>query len=98
MFEASVLPDLSASTQTFVRGAYGVLMLATLAQAVPEARRFFVSERWGGYARSSPDVDALQNPVVMPALLAIWLTAAAAIAGGWASPWPALVNLLLCRY
>ena len=44
-----------------------MLMLATLLQALPEARRFFLSERWGGYAKSSRDVDAVQNPVVVPA-------------------------------
>ncbi len=46
-----------------------MLMMATLLQALPEARRFFLSERWGGYARSSRDVDAVQNPVVVPLLL-----------------------------
>src|SRR5437870_4499973 len=91
-------PELSASTQAFIRSGYGLLMLATLLQAVPEARRFFLSERWGGYAKSSPDVDVVQNPVVMPAVLAIWMTTGAAIAAGWLSPWPALVNLVLCRY
>src|SRR3989442_5033562 len=92
------MPDLSASAQAVIRAAYGVLMLATLVQALPEARRFFMSERWGGYAKSSRDVDALQNPVVMPALYAIWIAAAVALAAGWASPWVALANLLLCRY
>ena len=51
MPEGSFLPQLSASTQAFFRSAYGVLMIATLLQALPEARRFFVSERWGGYAK-----------------------------------------------
>ena len=91
-------PELSASTHAFIRTGYGVLMLATLTQALPEARRFFVSERWSGYAKSSRGVDAVQNPVVMPAVMAIWLAAALAITLGWASPWAALVNLALCRY
>lgn len=73
-------------------------MLATLIQAMPEARRFFMSERWGGYARSSPGVDAVQNPVVMPVLFALWLASAAAMTFGWAVPWSALVNVVLCRY
>lgn len=93
-----MFPELSASTQALVRAAYGVLMMATLAQALPEARRFFMSERWGGYAKSSPDVDAIQNPRVLPLLLAVWFAAAAALAAGWATPWPALVNLIFCRY
>ena len=93
-----LLPDLSASTQTFIRAAYGVLMVATLVQALPEARRFFLSERWGGYAQSSRAIDAIQNPWIMPALIAIWLAAAVAITLGWGSPWPAAVNLALGRY
>jgi hypothetical protein len=98
MLDSSLLPQLSASTQAFIRAGYGLLMIATLVQALPEARRFFLSERWGGYARSSRDVDAVQNPVVMPLLMAIWFAAAAALVVGWASPWPALINLMLCRY
>jgi hypothetical protein len=92
------LPDLSGAAQAFVRFGYGVLMVLMLLQALPEARRFFVSERWGGYAKSSRGVDAIHNPVVMPVLLALWIAAAVAIATGWATPWPALVNLAICRY
>jgi hypothetical protein len=92
------LPQLSASTQAFFRSAYGLLMVATLLQALPEARRFFVSERWGGYARSSRDVDAVQNPVAMPLLMGVWLIAAIMLVAGWSSVWAALVNLALCRY
>lgn len=84
--------------QAFIRVGYGLVMLATLLQVLPEARRFFVSERWGGYARSSRDVDALQNPVLMPVWLAVWAASVVAIITGWATPWPALVNLALCRY
>jgi hypothetical protein len=98
MFDSSFLPQLSASTQAFIRSAYGVLMLATLAQALPEARRFFVSDRWGGYAQSSPAIDAVQNPVTLPILLAVWALAAAALITGTATPWAALVNLVFCRY
>jgi hypothetical protein len=93
-----VFPDLSPTTQSLVRASYGVLMLATLIQAMPEARRFFLSERWGGYAKSSPGVDAVQNPVVMPVLFALWLASAAAMTLGRAMPWSALVNVALCRY
>ena len=93
-----MFPDLSAATQSFVRSAYGLLMIATLLQALPEARRFFMSERWGGYAKSSAGVDAIQNPRVLPWLLALWIAVAVALVPGWMTPWPALVNLVLCRY
>lgn len=95
---APFLPELSAATQALIRAGYGLLMLATLVQALPEARRFFISERWGGYAKSSRDVDALQNPALMPVLLAVWIASVVAITSGWATPWPALINLALCRY
>ena len=92
------LPELGPSTQALIRAAYGALMTATLLQALPEARRFFVSERWGGYAKSQPDVDAIQNPVVMPPLLALWLGSALALTVGWGTVWAALINLAFCRY
>lgn len=93
-----MIPELSAGTQAFIRAAYGVLMVLTLLQALPEARRFFLSERWGGYAASSRGVDLVHNPVVMPWLFAAWLAAAVCVAAGWAAPWAALANLALCRY
>ena len=92
------LPDLGVATQAVIRVAYGVLMTATLLQALPEARRFFLSERWGGYAKSQADVDLVQNPFVMPALLVVWMAAAVALAVGWWMPWPAVINVILCRY
>lgn len=97
MFRA-LFPDLGVATQALIRTAYGVLMTATLLQALPEARRFFVSERWGGYSKSQVDVDLVQNPFVMPVLLGVWLAASVSLAAGWWMPWPALVNVILCRY
>ena len=92
-------PDLSLDTQALLRSAYGVLMMLTLLQALPEARRFFLSERWGGYAKSSRDVDAVQNPFVMRAAHGrLARRRRLLIALGWWSPWAALVNLVLCRY
>jgi hypothetical protein len=93
-----LIPELSGTTQALVRAAYGVLMLLTLAQALPEARRFFLSERWGGYAKSARDVDAIQNPVVMPLLMGVWFAAAGALVLGWSPVAAALLNLVLCRY
>ena len=92
------LPELGVATQALIRVAYGVLMTATLVQALPEARRFFLSDRWGGYAKSQRDVDLIQNPLVMPVLLAVWLVAAVSLTAGWWMPWSAVVNLILCRY
>jgi hypothetical protein len=78
--------------------AYGVLLMGTLLWALPHWRRFFLSERWGGYSKSARDVDFIQNPVVAPVIGAVWFLCAALITLGWWSLWAALLNLLLCRY
>jgi hypothetical protein len=91
------LPHLALRTQAFVRFAYGVGLLVMLALTLPHARRFFVSERWGGYARSSRDVDVVQNPIVLPVVYAAWAAAAVLLVTGRWTVWAALVNLLICR-
>jgi hypothetical protein len=89
---------LSTSTQTFIRVAYGALMLGTLLWALPHWRRFFMSERWGGYAESSRDVDFIQNPIVTHLVAVLWLSCAALITLGYWTTVAALGNLILCYY
>jgi hypothetical protein len=91
-------PPLTNSTQALIRIAYGVLLLGTLLLALPHWRRFFMSERWGGYAESSRDTDFIQNPVAAPLIAILWLAAAWLITLGRWTVAAALVNLLLCRY
>lgn len=57
-----------------------------------------MSERWGGYAQSSRDVDFIQNPIVSPVIAALWLACALLITLGRWTVWAALLNLILCRY
>ena len=90
--------SLSSSTESFLRCAYGVLLLLTLGQALPQARRFFVSERWGGYAQSSRRVDRVQNPYALPPIMGLWIIAALLLITGRLTVLASLVNLLLCRY
>jgi hypothetical protein len=82
----------------FIRVAYGALLLLTIGAALPHAHRYFRSERWGGYAQSSPWVDAVQNPYVAPWLLAAWVSAALGLIFGRFVVAAAGVNLLLCHY
>ncbi len=98
MPDGSVFPYLSLSTQSFIRTAYGLLMVATLVQALPHARRFFVSERWGGYAQQGRGVDWVQNPIALPFVLVLWFSSALALVAGRWTVLAALINVLLCRY
>jgi hypothetical protein len=91
-------PTLSAELQGFVRAGYGVLMLLTLGAALPHARRYFLSERWGGYAQSSTMVDAIQNPLVWSVLLILWFTSAVCLVVGYAVMLAASFNLALSYY
>lgn len=91
-------PQLSVETQSFIRAVYGLLLAGTLLWTLPHWRRFFVSERWGGYAQSARDVDFIQNPAGAVLVAVVWFACAALITLGWWSVWAALLNLVLCRY
>jgi hypothetical protein len=93
-----LVPDLDPGTQAVFRVAYAVLLLGTLVLALPHARRFFLSERWGGYAQSSPAVDALHNPLVLSVVLLAWVASGVLLLFGVATPWAALVNLVFCYH
>jgi hypothetical protein len=92
------LPRLSPEVQACLRVAYSVLMLGTLALALPHGRRFFLSERWGGYGKSSVGVDLVQNPTVFPVVMVTWLGSVLLLAAGAWTPWTALVSVLISRY
>jgi hypothetical protein len=92
------MPELSPETQALFRTGYGLLLLGFLLMALPHWRRFFLSERWGGYTQSSPSANAVQHPATFPFLMASWLLAAVCLIAGWGAWWPALWNLVLCRY
>ena len=91
-------PSLGSAVLDFIRSAYGLLLLATLVAAIPHARRYFLSERWGGYAQRGRWTDSFQNPVVVVVVLAVWLAAATALLLNRAVVLAALMNVLLCRY
>jgi hypothetical protein len=95
---ASFYPELSLEAQAFFRIVYGLLLLGHLILILPHGRRYFMSERWRGYARSSWDVDLIQNPITYPLVMVLWfLSGILILSGKWTVP-AALLNLLLCRY
>ena len=87
---------LSPSTHSFIRVAYGVLMLGTLLWALPHWRRFFVSERWGGYAESSREIDFLQNPFGAVLVALVWFSSVTLLTLGYWTTVAALVKLIFC--
>ncbi len=93
-----MFPDLSVGTQAFIRVAYGVLMLGTLLWALPQWRRFFVSERWGGYAESSREIDLIQNPFGAVLIAVVWFSSVTLLTLGYWTTLAALINLILCYY
>src|SRR5215208_802752 len=91
-------PQLSFVAQNFFRTVYGILLFGHLVLLLPHARRFFMSERWKGYAQSSWDVDVIQNPVAHPLVMLAWFGCAIALIFGRWTVVAALINLLFCRY
>jgi hypothetical protein len=65
---------------------------------LPQSRWFFISERYGGYAKSDPFTDRIQNPTLLPFILTLWFLCAAMMVLGYYTVWCSLINLLLCRY
>jgi hypothetical protein len=96
--DALLYPSLGPAVVDFIRSAYGFLLTATLVTAVPHARRYFLSERWGGYAERGRWTDRVQNPVVLPLIMAAWLTASVALLVNRAVVPAACINVLLCRF
>src|SRR5829696_68491 len=89
---------LTPGTQAFIRIAYGLLMLGTLLWALPQWRRFFVSERWGGYAESSREIDLLHNPLGSILVAVIWFSSLALLTLGYWTRLAAFINLIFCYY
>lgn len=96
--EGWLSPSISPVVAAVIRIGCGLLMLATLLRLVPHARRYFLSERWGGYGEPGWRVDPVQNPVVMPALLFAWMGACTALVADWYTVPAAAINLACCYY
>lgn len=96
--EPLLYPSLNAEVIAFMRVGLGVLMLLTLARAIPLARWYFMSERWGGYGERGWRVDLIQNPYVLPVVYAAWLAANVALVAGRATVIAAAVNFAFSYY
>jgi hypothetical protein len=96
--EPLLYPSLTAEVVAFMRVGLGVLMLLTLARAIPLARWYFLGERWGGYGERGWRVELIQNPYVMPVVFAAWMAANAGLVIGRATVLSAAVNFAFCYY
>ena len=72
---------------------------------LPNWRRYLLSDRWGGYAKSAWDVDFLHNPILAPVIWVIWFVSGAILASPNSLSLPktvsieaALVNLAFSYY
>src|SRR5688572_17622799 len=93
----SFYPAINLEVLIALRGLYALIMIGTLLITLPN-RRFFLSEKWGGYAQSSRDVNLLHNPVAYPIVQIIWFGANVLLLIGQWSVFAALVNVIFCRY
>lgn len=91
-------PQLSVEVQAAIRVLHGCLMFITLVMVLPQARRFFISEKWGGYGQSAADVNCIQNPVVMPVVYATWLACALGLITNTFPVAAAFISLVFARY
>ena len=96
--EALNAPSIDETTLSVIRILYGVLLTLTLICALPHAKRYFISEKWGGYGQSHWSVAAIQNPVVFPCVFGCWFLSALGLTFGWWVILAAFVNLMACRY
>lgn len=92
------LPEISPTTQAFFRTLYASLMGLLLLLTTPLARRFFVTETWGGYAQPRPETEWIQNPRALPLVLGLWYLAIGHLLAGRETVLWAGVNLALCWY
>ena len=68
--------SLSWSVQALVRSGFALCMLGMLLVSLPSAKRFFGTERWGGYADNGPLMNILFSPLGRVLVLSSWIASA----------------------
>ena len=98
MIDSGSLGALSFSAQTAYREIYALCLIAQLACTAVGARRFFCSERYGGFVARGTLRDALYRPGIVYAACALWLGSALCLLAGEFTVLAALANVALCRF
>ncbi len=88
----------SLDAQAAFRTFYAIFLLAQLAITVPGIRRFFSTERYGGFVASTPLRDVLYSPAVVYVAVALWVAGALGLLFDRATLTSALVAFAACRY
>ncbi len=96
--ELAQLTQWSSAAERVLRTAYGALLLLQLGMTARQSKRFFVSEKHGGYVESSPLRDRLLTPWSAQVVTVVWMLAALGIVADVALLPATIVNLALCRY
>lgn len=88
----------SQPVQDLIRMSCGVLTLLFLALSAPAAKRFFQTEKWGGYAESWWLTEALMNPTSRRLVLLAWSVSALWLVMGRHTVAAALVAFAFARF
>lgn len=68
--------SLSQSVQAFLRSGFAICTLGMLLLSLPSAKRFFGSEKYGGYADDEPLLNIVFSPLGRILVLSSWFAAA----------------------
>jgi hypothetical protein len=90
--------SLSWSVQALIRSGFALCMLGMLLLSLPSARRFFGSEKFGGYADDEPFLNVVFSPLGRVVLLAAWFASACWLLVDKQTVLASLVCLLCCRF
>ncbi len=88
----------SPEMQWVLRTSYSVILLLTLTLTLPNAHRFFATEKENGYADSTPWLDFLLSRPGRGLILAVWYSSAFWLLVGRHTVVSSLVALFLARF
>lgn len=90
--------DLSGSSLTIYRDLYAVCLAVQILVTVPGAKRFFCSERFGGYVATGKVRDLLYRPAIVYPAAILWLLCAVGLLFDRTALAASLGNVILCRF
>lgn len=90
--------SLSWSVQALIRVGFALCMLGMLGLSLPSAKRFFGSEKYGGYADDEPLLNIVFSPLGRVVFLAAWLASTCWLLMDRHTVLASLVCLVLSRF